>query len=81
MGESLGRRLARRIVGEIDAYGGRFTKLNGAADLAEYLARPLERDDEELLTEPLLGEGRDLVETVERLVCRSTARRSGHACA
>lgn len=43
----------------LDAYAGRFRQLNGARTLAEYLERPRERADEEILTEPVLA---DLIE-------------------
>jgi hypothetical protein len=43
----------------LDAYAGRYRQLNGAPDFGAYLARPRERDDEEVLTEGVL---RDVIE-------------------
>ncbi len=40
----------------LDAYTGRYRDLNGATTLAGYLDRPRPREDEEMLTEPVLTE-------------------------
>lgn len=40
----------------LDASAGRYEDINGANGLAEYLARPRPREDEEQLTEPILDE-------------------------
>src|SRR4051794_13367037 len=39
----------------LDAQAGRYVELNGASRLGQYLARPREREDEEILTEPILA--------------------------
>ena len=38
----------------LDEQSGRYRELNGARNLGEYLVRPRTREDEELLTEPIL---------------------------
>jgi type I restriction-modification system DNA methylase subunit len=45
-----------RLRGVLDRPKGRYRKLNGARDLGEYLARDRPREDEELLTEPILAD-------------------------
>ncbi|HEX7292078.1 MAG TPA: N-6 DNA methylase, partial [Conexibacter sp.] len=45
----------------LDAYAGRYRELNGAASLGAYLDRERPREDEELLTEPILA---DILEQV-----------------
>ena len=39
----------------LDEQAGRYKELNGAANLAEFLGRPRTREDEEVLTEPVLA--------------------------
>ncbi len=39
----------------LDSQGRRYAQLNGAASFADYLNRPRAREDEELLTEPVLA--------------------------
>ncbi|HMS73316.1 MAG TPA: hypothetical protein PKB03_09815 [Baekduia sp.] len=39
----------------LDEQAGRYKELNGGANLAEFLGRPRTREDEELLTEPVLA--------------------------
>lgn len=50
-----------RLAGLLDEQAGRYRELNGARHLGDYLARPRTREDEALLTEPLL---RDIIERV-----------------
>jgi hypothetical protein len=45
----------------LDAHAGRYLELNGGRTLGEYVMRPRSREDEELLTEPILA---DLIEQV-----------------
>ena len=40
----------------VDAYAGRYRDLNGAANLGQYLDRERPREDEEMLTEPVLAD-------------------------
>jgi len=51
----------RELRDVLDRYRGRYAKLNGARDLGDYLDRTRPREDEELLTEPILA---DLLESV-----------------
>jgi hypothetical protein len=50
------KELVDRLRAALDRYKGRYRELNGAGDLGTYLARPRPREDEELLTEPVLAE-------------------------
>ena len=50
-----------RLRDVLDRYRGSYAKLNGARDLGDYLERTRPREDEELLTEPILS---DLLERV-----------------
>lgn len=50
------RQLLERLQAVVDRLAGRYRELNGARDLGEYLARERPREDEELLTEPLLAD-------------------------
>jgi len=51
----------RQLRDVLDRYRGSYAKLNGARDLGDYLDRTRPREDEELLTEPILA---DLLESV-----------------
>ena len=42
------------LVALLDEQTGRYRSLNGATNLGQYLARPRPREDEEILTEPML---------------------------
>ena len=55
------RQLLDRLRVVLDRFAGRYRELNGARNLGEYLTRDRTREDEELLTEPLLA---DLMERV-----------------
>jgi N-6 DNA Methylase/Eco57I restriction-modification methylase len=44
-----------QLAGLLDEQAGRYRELNGGRHLGEYLARARGRDDEELLTEPILA--------------------------
>ena len=48
--------LLGRLSAALDRLGGSYRQLNGARDLGEYLARERTREDEEVLTEPLLAD-------------------------
>jgi hypothetical protein len=50
------RQLPDRLRAALDRFTGRYRELNGARNLGEYLTRDRTREDEELLTEPLLAE-------------------------
>ena len=50
------RQLLERLRAVVDRLAGRYRELNGARNLGEYLAFERPREDEELLTEPLLAE-------------------------
>jgi type I restriction-modification system DNA methylase subunit len=48
--------LLERLRVALDRFAGRYRELNGARDIGEYLTRDRTREDEELLTEPLLAD-------------------------
>ncbi len=50
------KQLVDRLRTVLDRYKGRYRELNGARDLGMYLARERPREDEELLTEPILAD-------------------------
>lgn len=55
------KQMLDRLRAVLDRPSGRYRELNGAGDLGEYLNRQRPREDEELLTEPVLE---DLMERV-----------------
>ncbi len=55
------RQLLKRLQSVLDAKRRLYRELNGGRDLGAYLSRPATREDEELLTEPVLV---DLLERV-----------------
>lgn len=50
------KQLLGRLQAVLDRPKGRYRELNGAKDLGEYLGRDRPREDEELLTEPILSD-------------------------
>lgn len=50
------KQLLDRLRAVLDRPKGRYRELNGAKNLGEYLGRDRSREDEELLTEPILGD-------------------------
>jgi len=50
------KQLLNRLRAVLDKPKGRYRELNGARNLGEYLGRDRSREDEELLTEPILGD-------------------------
>jgi len=50
------KQLLKRLRAVLDKPKGRYRELNGARNLGEYLGRDRSREDEELLTEPILGD-------------------------
>ncbi len=50
------KQLVDRLGAVLDRYKGRYRELNGARDLGSYLVRDRPREDEELLTEPILAD-------------------------
>jgi len=50
------KQLVDRLRAVLDRYNGRYRELNGARDLGTYLTRDRPREDEELLTEPILAD-------------------------
>src|SRR3954447_3101694 len=50
------KQLLGRLRAVLDRPKGRYRQLNGARDLGEYLERDRPREDEELLTEPILSD-------------------------
>lgn len=50
------KQLLGQLRAVLDRPKGRYRELNGARDLGEYLARDRPREDEELLTEPILSD-------------------------
>lgn len=59
--ETADKKLLETIRVTLDRQAGRYRKINGARSFGEYLAREAPREDEELLTEPILS---DLLERV-----------------
>ncbi len=59
--ETADKRLLETIRGVLDRQIGRYREINGARSFGDYLARDVPREDEELLTEPVLA---DLLERV-----------------
>lgn len=55
------RRLIDRLAAVLEAYRGRYAELGGTRRFDAYLAGTARREDEELLTEPVLA---DLLEQV-----------------
>lgn len=55
------QQLLKDLLAVLDQPAGRYRELNGSANLGEYLDRKAPREDEELLTEPMLA---DLMETL-----------------
>jgi len=50
------QQVLERLRATLDRFAGRYRELNGARTLGEYLTRERPREDEELLTEPLLAD-------------------------
>lgn len=48
------RELLERLRAVLDAHAAQYKELSGAANFSQYLDEPPDRDDEELLTEPIL---------------------------
>ncbi|MEX2253615.1 MAG: N-6 DNA methylase [Thermoleophilaceae bacterium] len=59
--ETAKEKLLERLAAVVDKPAGRYEELNGATTFAGYLSRDRDREDEELLTEPILA---DLLEQV-----------------
>lgn len=59
--ETADKELLEAIRTTLDRQTGRYREINGARDFGDYLAKPVPREDEELLTEPVLS---DLLERV-----------------
>lgn len=54
--ETADKKLQEAVRAALDRQAGRYREINGARDFGDYLARDVPREDEELLTEPVLSD-------------------------
>ncbi|MEX2195059.1 MAG: hypothetical protein WD844_07215 [Thermoleophilaceae bacterium] len=50
------KQMLERVRAVLDTPARRYKEINGAADFGQYLSRSAPREDEELLTEPVLAD-------------------------